>query len=344
MARAHRTPTDLSGYGEVFMPREAEEPILGKAVRGALLAWLTEIFAEKELEAVGIGPRRRAIFDGPPGVGKTTLAHHLSARLGLPMLAVRPERVISMWMGQTGMQIGALFDAARDGIVLDEDDLDAAGEPLKTPVVLFLDEFDALGPKRLGETRQGSEDERNEQVNVLLQRIEQHKGFIIAATNYGKRIDPALWRRFDMHLTLELPGQFEREQILARYLAPFGLPREPLKLLAGAFESASPALIRQFCEHLKRSIVLGPRLGHDMRIDAVVERVVVTVQPHPEIGKPPMWSTAAAVHARDRAVRALPWPLPLAADLSRDDAPSPSSAPAAGGKVLHLVAGKGNGR
>jgi SpoVK/Ycf46/Vps4 family AAA+-type ATPase len=335
MGRAHQTPTSLSGYGDILMPQEAEEPILGKPVRGALLAWLTEIFAEKELEAVGIGPRKRAIFDGPPGVGKTTLAHHLAARLGLPMVAVRPERVISMWMGQTGMQIGALFDAAAEGLELEGDDVDADGDPLRTPVVLFLDEFDAIGPKRLGETRQGSEDERNEYINVLLQRIEQHKGFLIAATNFGKRIDPALWRRFDMHLTLELPGQFEREQILKRYLSPFGMPRAALKVFAEAFETASPALMRQFCEHLKRTIVIGPKLDWDMRAAAVVERLVVTVQPHPDLGKPPMWATSDADHARDRAIKALPWPLPLAKDLPPEEKAA-ASAPVDGNVVpLH---------
>src|ERR1700735_1891214 len=90
----------LDSFGDIFWPSEAAEPILARPVRLALTEWLTEIWAEDELTAVGIGPRKRAIFDGAPGVGKTTLAHHLSARLGLPMLAVRPERVISKWVGE----------------------------------------------------------------------------------------------------------------------------------------------------------------------------------------------------------------------------------------------------
>jgi len=298
----------LSTFGTLSMPSEAAEPILSKPVRGALLAWLTEIFAEAELREVGIGPRKRAIFDGPPGVGKTTLAHHLSARLGLPMLAVRPETIINKYLGGTGANIGALFEAAARGF-------QEEGAEDRTPVVLFLDEFDALGLKRRTGTENGAEDERNASVNVLLQRLEQHDGFVIAATNFGESIDPAIWRRFDMHLTLELPGQFEREQILKRYLAPFGLPRVALKLLAEGFETASPALMRQFCEQLKRAIIIGPKLNLDMRKDAVFDRLVASVQPHPELGKPPMWATAEADRARDAAIAALPWPLPQVADV-----------------------------
>lgn len=304
-----RRPSNQSigEFGELFEPSEAAEPILSKPVRGALLEWLTEIFASDELQKLNIGPRRRAIFDGPPGVGKTTLAHHLSARLGLPMLAVRPERVISRYVGATGENIGQLFDVVEAQL--------EAGEP----VVLFLDEFDALGISRHGDTDQASDRDRAEYINILLQRLERYKGLAIAATNFGERIDPAMWRRFDMHIRLELPGQFEREQILKRYLAPLGLPQPALTLLAEAMNTASPALMRQFCEHFKRIIVIGPKLNQDMSKRAVLGRLVTTIQPHPSLGKPAMWATVSKDHARDRAIDAMPWPLPQAIDLPSEE-------------------------
>jgi SpoVK/Ycf46/Vps4 family AAA+-type ATPase len=286
----------LSSFGEVFEPDEADEPILAKGVRAALLEWLTEVWAEEELREVGIGPRRRAIFDGPPGVGKTTLAHHLAARLGLRMLAVRPERVISMYVGQTGQLIGQLFDLCSDA-----DD----------PVVLFLDEFDSYSRQRR-RSQQAADDSRNEEVNTLLQRLEQHKGFLIAATNFGSHVDQAIWRRFDMHVTLELPGQPEREKILARYLAPFGLPSRALADLALSFETASPALMRHFCENLKRQLVVGPKLNMDMRKEAVIGRLLATVKPHPDLGLPRLWSEGE----KDKAVHALPWPLPKIGEIN----------------------------
>lgn len=320
MLLGHARKSQPNDFGTLFWPEEAMQPILARGVRTALMEWLTEIWSEAELAAVGIGPRKRAMFSGKPGTGKTTLAHHLAARLGLPMLAVRPECMISRWVGETGQKIGELFDLAETGITQE-----GAAEP--SPVLLFIDEFDALSrQRRRGE--QAADDSRNEEVNTLLQRIEQFSGFLIAATNFGEHIDQAIWRRFDIHIELDLPGQEERERILARYLEPYGLPPQALSELGRAFETASPALIRQFCENLKRQIIIGPKLNSDMRKEATIERLLVSVSPHPDLGKPRLWSHKAT----DEAVKIMPWPLQRVGDLV-DDLPS---AMASGATIIHL--------
>ena len=283
-------PQSFEQFGEVLYPDMAQEPILAKPVRDALTEWLTEIWAAEELEAVGLKPRQKALFTGPPGGGKTTLAHHLAARLKLPLVSVRSDRLIDSYIGSTGRNIGALFDLA------------ARSEK----VVLFIDEFDSLGLKRR-KAQQGAEDERNASVNALLQRMEQYDGFLIAASNMADAIDEAIWRRFDIQIILALPGQSERERILARYLAPFKLPLGEMAELAQAFAEASPALMRQFCEGLKRQLIVGPKVGWEMERDSVFARLLASVGPHPDLPRPRLWQRGA----RDPSVAGLTWPLEM---------------------------------
>jgi SpoVK/Ycf46/Vps4 family AAA+-type ATPase len=280
----------LKDFADVLMPGEAEEPILSPPVRAAVFEWLAEVRAAEELAAVECKPRRSALLFGPPGCGKTTLAHHFAARLGLPLACVRSESLISSYLGSTGQNIGKLFDAMKAS---------------EGHVVVFFDEVDALGGRRMND--QGASVERANSLNVLLRRIETFQGISLAATNRQDFLDPALWRRFGMQISVDLPGHDERFAIIRRYAAPFILGDDETDELVLATAGASPALLRALMEGVKRSIVVGPRVGRKVEdARSVIAAVVAACAPAPEYEPPPLWANPRAL---DAVSAALTWPL-----------------------------------
>ncbi len=72
-----------------------------------------------------------------------------------------------------------------------------------------------------------------------------------------------------------------------------------------------------------------------MRRDATIGRLLAAIAPHPDLGKPRLWSLGAA----DEAIRQMPWPLPLARDVAEADTPAASASPAVVDFAAHRAGG-----
>jgi SpoVK/Ycf46/Vps4 family AAA+-type ATPase len=234
--------------------------------------WMTEVGAEKELAAVGLKPRNTVMLFGPPGCGKTTLAHHIAGRFGLPLVLVDMSALISQYVGGTGQNLHRLMSACR---------------PRAKDLILFLDEFDAIGQKRGASS--SADKEKSAIVVHLLQAIDRHEGIIIAATNVEGTIDPALWRRFMMSVVIDAPDDDARFAIIKRYLSPMIMAEEDIDLLSAATDGAMPELIRKLIEGIKREMVLAPRFHYSPDMASVLARIMVTAQPHKDLPVPPLW-------------------------------------------------------
>lgn len=264
----------LDGLAQVRPPGDAPEPILVPSVRGEVHRWLFEMrTGEKPLIEAGVRVRRKLLAYGPPGTGKTSIAHHIAARFGYPLVILGPETIGSPFVHQGSMNIGKLFDVL-------------SASEYKT--VLFMDEIESMVPDR---SLSGSNQSYQQETTVMLRRFEQYDGIAIGATNKPELIDSAMWRRFNLHIEIGLPGEAERWAIIKRYSLPFELSGSSYDLLTEATAGASPAMIEELMVGMKRALVLNPLMKMSIdRPDKVLVSVVSAHKPPPEIvSEPPLW-------------------------------------------------------
>lgn len=145
--------------------------------------------------------RSNLLLSGPPGTGKSFIAGHIAARLGLPLYVVRLDALVSSLLGDTAKNIRSVFDFANH-----------------SSQFIFLDEIDAVAKRRDDQRELG---EIKRVVNTLIQGLDSvsPNTVVIAATNHAHLLDPAIFRRFPYTLEVSLPDAEMREQLWEIYLA-----------------------------------------------------------------------------------------------------------------------------
>ena len=174
-------------FHDVMPQRKLSDLVLPDEVLQICQSLIQEQHRTDLLRSYNLEPRNRVLLIGPPGNGKTSLAEAIAEALVVPLLVVRYESIVGTYLGETAVRLKKLFEYAST-----------------RKCILFFDEFETLGKER-GDLHESGEIKRV--VSSLLMQIDNLPShvMVIAATNHAELLDRAVWRRFQVRMTLPSP-------------------------------------------------------------------------------------------------------------------------------------------
>jgi SpoVK/Ycf46/Vps4 family AAA+-type ATPase len=147
------------------------------------------VFETWGFEKHTLGKGLNILFSGPSGTGKTMAAEIIAHELRLDMYKIDLSMVVSKYIGETEKNLNRIFKDAEE-----------------SNAILFFDEADALFGKR-SEVKDSHDRYANIEINYLLQKMEEHEGIAILATNLSENIDDAFLRRMSSVVEFPFPDE-----------------------------------------------------------------------------------------------------------------------------------------
>ena len=187
-------------------------------------------------EKVGIIPPKGVLLVGPPGCGKTLLAKAVANHTNATFIRMVGSELAQKYIGEGGRMVRELFSLAKE----------------KAPSIIFLDEIDAIGAKRLDGSTSGD----REVQRTLMQLLAELDGFdalhdvkIIAATNRPDILDDALLRpgRFDRVIEIPIPEEASRKAILTVHLDRMNTKKISIQRVVERTQGYSGAELKATC-------------------------------------------------------------------------------------------------
>ena len=220
-------------------------------------------------ERLGIEPPKGVLLYGPPGTGKTLLAKAVANESDANFISISGPELVSKFVGESEEKLRMIFKEANE----------------KAPSIIFMDEIDAIAPKREEAT---NEVERRmvSQLLTLMDGISKRgQVIVLAATNRPEAIDPALRRpgRFDREIEIGVPDRNARKEILQIHTRNMPLAKdvdldELANITHGYTGADLSALVREAAMATLRSIL--PKIIDKQHIPAEVLNELQVTKEH----------------------------------------------------------------